>query len=305
MSGPVHKLDGNQMLAVAPEETVWLSASAGTGKTHVLSSRVLRLLLQPGVTPSSVLCLTFTKAGATEMAARIKGELAEWVRLPDVDLFARLDSIGAPTDDATRKRARALFASVLDCPGGGLRIDTIHAFSQWLLAAFPHVAGLGPGTRPMEDRERAILSRQVLADLLVRAEQEPLGDPQLLDAVADLSLRMGPDDVEAYLLSCAEAREAWFGPGGWQEPMRPNVLRLLGLPSDADAAGLAGMCGDAAFDVASLRRCMEINAAWTAKTGQEGAAAIGAWLGGDEATRLADIDALASVFLTQTLKTFW
>lgn len=299
MSGSPQKLDGNQMLAVVPDDTVWLSASAGTGKTHVLASRVLRLLLQPSVDPSAVLCLTFTKAGATEMATRIKDTLAKWVRLADVDLFAQLDAIGAPSDDATRDRARTLFAKVLDCPGGGLRIDTIHAFAQWLLAAFPHEAGLIPGTRPIEDRERAVLARQVLADLLVRAQNDPLGDPQLLDALADLSLRMGPDEVEAYLLRCAQARDAWFGPGGWQEPMRPRLLGLLGLPSDADEASLAAICADDAFDVASLRRCMEINAAWTAKTGQEAAATIGAWLADSHAARLAGIDGLASVFLTQ------
>ncbi|MCZ3174259.1 hypothetical protein NYZ25_20030, partial [Acinetobacter baumannii] len=80
---------------------------------------------------------TFTKAGATEMAARINGTLAEWVRLEDTQLFQRLDAIGAPTDPDTRARARTLFTAVLDSPGGGLRIDTIHAFSQWLLATFP------------------------------------------------------------------------------------------------------------------------------------------------------------------------
>ena len=67
-SPSIHPLHGNQMKAVEPDETVWLSASAGTGKTQVLSSRVLRLLLKPGVEPSQILCLTFTKAGATEMA---------------------------------------------------------------------------------------------------------------------------------------------------------------------------------------------------------------------------------------------
>jgi len=297
--GAVHPLRDNQLRAVAPEETVWLSASAGTGKTQVLSSRVLRLLLRPDVLPSQILCLTFTRAGATEMAARINGTLAEWVRLSDTELFRRLDAIGAPTDPQTRERARTLFATVLDCPGGGLRIDTIHAFAQWLLGAFPEEAGLQPGTRAMEDRDRALLARQVLADLLVRAQQEPLGDPQLLDALADLSLRMGPDDVEAWLLRCAEARSAWIGPGAWQEPMRPRVLHLLGLPADADADLVASLCADETFDVASLRRCREANAAWSAKKGQDAAHAIAGWLAADPPARAAGIDALADVFLTK------
>ena len=85
----VARLQDNQLKAVAPEETVWLSASAGTGKTQVLSSRVLRLLLQPEVTPSQILCLTFTKAGAAEMATRINATLAEWVRLPETGAPSR------------------------------------------------------------------------------------------------------------------------------------------------------------------------------------------------------------------------
>lgn len=298
MSTP-HRLHGSQMDAVAPEDTVWLSASAGTGKTQVLSSRVLRLLLRPGVEPSQILCLTFTKAGATEMAARINEKLARWVRLGETQLALELDAIGADVGPESLRHARTLFAAVLDCPGGGLRIDTIHAFSQWLLAAFPLESGLLPGTRPMEDRERVLLARQVLADLLVGAECDPLGDPQLLEAVADLSLRLGPDAVQGFLLRCASAREAWFGPGSWQEPMRPNVLRLLGLPSDADEDALAQMCADEAFDVASLRRCLDVNRSWKAATGQKAADAIGAWLAGSPAQRAAGLEALTGVFLTK------
>ena len=302
MSGPaaVHPLHGNQMRAVDPRETVWLSASAGTGKTQVLSSRVLRLLLQPSVDPSQILCLTFTKAGATEMAARINGTLAEWVRLGEFDLRARLAAIGAQASEENLARARTLFASVLDSPGGGLRIDTIHAFSQWLLATFPLEADLIPGSRPMEDRERDLLARQVLADLLVDAENGPFGDPALLQAVEQLSLRHGPDAVMAFLLRCASAREAWFGPGSWQAgDMRLNVLRLLGLPSDADREWLCARCEDAAFDVRSLRHCMAVNNEWGTKTGLAAVDAISEWLLGNGAQRLDSLDALAREFLTQ------
>ena len=293
MSAPkVYPLHGNQMDAVRPDETVWLSASAGTGKTQVLSSRVLRLLLQPQVEPSQILCLTFTKAGATEMAARINDKLARWVRLDDVRLAEELKAIGAEFGREALARARTLFAAVLDCPGGGLRIDTIHAFSQWLLGAFPQEANLVPGTRPMEDHERTLLSRQVLADLLVAAEQEPLGDPQLLSALADLSLRMGPDEVQGWLLRCAEAREAWFGPGAWQEPMRPRINQLLGLPADADKEAIVAMCSDEAFDTASLRRCQMTLADWNSATGRDGAAAIEGWLSRDAAARAETIDEL-------------
>ena len=125
------------------------------------------------------------------------------------------------------------FASVLDCPGGGLRIDTIHAFAQWLLAAFPSEAGLLPGVRAMEDRDRDLLLREVLAELLLVAERT--NDAATLDALARLSVRMGPDKVPAWLLRCASARDAWTGPGGWLPPMKDGVHRLLGLPADASS----------------------------------------------------------------------
>ena len=191
-AGQARELAGNQALAVEPADSVWLSASAGTGKTQVLSSRVLRLLLQEDVDPSQILCLTFTKAGATEMAARINETLAGWVRMKDAELAGHLKAIGADIGPGTLGRARTLFAAVLDCPGGGLRIDTIHAFAQWLLGAFPHEAGLLPGTRAMEDRDRALLARQVLADLLLDAEAR--GDARSLDTLTDLAVRFARTD---------------------------------------------------------------------------------------------------------------
>ena len=202
----VFPLQGNQAAAVDPRDSVWLSASAGTGKTQVLSARVLRLLLEQDCEPESLLCLTFTKAGAAEMATRVNDVLASWVRMDDALLATDLKAIGAPVDDTTRDRARTLFAKVLDCPGGGLRIDTIHAFSQWLLAAFPEEAGLVPGTRAMEDRERELLIREVLSDLLLDADSDDR------DALAMLSIRHGPDGAKSWLMRCAETLDLWTGP---------------------------------------------------------------------------------------------
>ncbi len=292
----VLSLTSEQLPAVDPDEVVWLSASAGTGKTQVLSARVLRLLLQGNVSPSQVLCLTFTKVGATEMAARINDVLASWVRASDTSLAADLIAIGADHSPVTVGRARTLFAEVLDCPGGGLRIDTIHAFAQWLLAAFPHEAGLVPGVKAMEDRDRAVLLRQVLADLLVTAEQT--NDAAALEAFAELSIRLGPDAVESYLLRCAQARDAWDGPGGWQPPMEARLRRLLGLPGDADEAGLPAMCGDEAFDTDALRCCLSAYAQWNGKKGREGRVIIAEWLSESIDKRLEMLPNLHKVLFT-------
>ena len=105
-NGLVFPLLDNQLLAADPEDNVWLSASAGTGKTQVLSARVLRLLLREDVSPSQILCLTFTKAGAAEMANRINAVLARWVRLPATTLAKELGYLGADIGPATLDRAR-------------------------------------------------------------------------------------------------------------------------------------------------------------------------------------------------------
>ncbi|MGV3555036.1 MAG: double-strand break repair helicase AddA [Croceibacterium sp.] len=283
MSGKVYPLKDEQALAVEPRDSVWLSASAGTGKTQVLSARVLRLLLTEGVEPGQILCLTFTKAGAAEMATRVNEVLAEWVRMEETALAADLNAIGERATPEALSRARSLFAQVLDCPGGGLRIDTIHAFSQWLLAAFPEEAGLIPGTRAMEDRDRDLLAHRLLADLLVEWERH--GEAYLLGAIERLSVEMGPDGARKWLMRCAEAREAWFGPGGWQEPLDDRVRGLLGLPAGAGPEIVAALCEDGQFDCGALRACLDTLSSWNTTTGREGAEAIRAWLALDPVGR--------------------
>ncbi|MDG5748568.1 double-strand break repair helicase AddA [Qipengyuania sp. XHP0207] len=293
MSGKVYPLQGKQRPAVEPKDSVWLSASAGTGKTQVLSARVLRLLLEPGADPSQILCLTFTKAGAAEMAVRVNSVLARWVRMDEAELATELGFLGAPGDPETRSRARALFARVLDCPGGGLRIDTIHAFAQYLLAAFPGEAGLLPGARPMEDRERDLLSREVLHQLLES------GDPRILDAVGEMSRRKGPDAVRSWLMRCARHMDLWEGPTAWLSPMANRVRQLLGMPSDADEIWVAEACSDERFPVEAMLACSRINAEWGTKIGLGNAGFAASWLAGSPQQRLAAIDGFFGTLVTK------
>ena len=161
-------MKGAQALAADPGVHAALSASAGTGKTQVLTARVLRLLLK-GASPESILCLTFTKAAAAEMSNRIGARLAAWVRLKRAELWNDLEALGEEPSERLVERARQLFAKVLDCPGG-LKIQTIHAFAQSLLAAFPAEAGIVPGFQPIEGRAEQELVRRTLADLMADAE---------------------------------------------------------------------------------------------------------------------------------------
>ncbi|ASJ91133.1 double-strand break repair helicase AddA [Porphyrobacter sp. CACIAM 03H1] len=284
--GLVFPLAGNQLLAADPEDNVWLSASAGTGKTQVLSARVLRLLLREDVAPSQILCLTFTKAGAAEMANRINAVLARWVRLPETKLFEELGHLGAPNDPATRERARSLFASVLDCPGGGLRIDTIHAFAQFLIGNFPEEAGLAPGTRVMDDRSRELLAREVLTDLVEEAERTH--DVAVLDGIRLFTTRKDPSALHGWLMRAADAQDLWKGPGSWQSPMIARVRQTLGMPADAGEEWASEVLHRDLFPDDILLALLPALEGWKAKTGQEAAAFVRHWLSLDLPARVGE-----------------
>ncbi|MDT8758310.1 double-strand break repair helicase AddA [Sphingomonas psychrotolerans] len=283
---PLHPLKGNQRRASDPARHIWLSASAGTGKTQVLAARVWRLLLA-GVDPGAILCLTFTKAGAAEMSERITSRLARWVRASDAELVADLEALGESIAPEGRARARTLFAKVLDAPGGGIRIQTIHSFCQSLLAAFPVEAGLVPGFRPLDQREEAVLAREALAEMLIDAARE--GRMGLIDSVGALSLRLGEGKAEAFLKICASNAEAMAAlPSGIQ----PFLRRAMNLPAGDIAAEIERCCGDDDFDCAGLREIAAMNAAWGTKSGLARAEEIAMWLTlppGKRAARLADL----------------
>ena len=165
-------LEGAQATAVGSERPCHAVGIGGHGQDAVLTGRVLRLLLS-GAAPETILCLTFTKAGAAEMANRIGAQLAAWVRMPEADLKKDLFALGERDDPASRQRARRLFAKVLDAPGG-LRIQTIHSFAQALLAAFRQKRG----SRPVSAQSRAGPSRNWRArhSPILLADAEASGD---------------------------------------------------------------------------------------------------------------------------------
>ena len=168
-----------QTAASDPSYSVWVEASAGTGKTKVLSDRVLRLLLD-GVHPMKILCLTYTKAAAVEMSNRISERLSKWTIISDEDLEENLQKLFSKEslqtqDFATyKKRARTLFAILLDTPGG-LKIQTIHSFCQEILKRFPLEAGVTPYFDILDDIDSQTALRQIGQELLCeyhKAEQK-------------------------------------------------------------------------------------------------------------------------------------
>ncbi|MEP1962684.1 double-strand break repair helicase AddA [Tateyamaria sp.] len=162
-----------QHSAAEPMASTWLSANAGSGKTRVLTDRVARLLLEE-VEPQHILCLTYTKAAASEMQNRLFQRLGAWAMLGDDDLRAALADLGlerAPTDEDLL-RARTLFARAIETPGG-LKIQTIHSFCASLLRRFPLEAGVSPQFTEIEDRAADLL-RAELVDQMADGADAPI-----------------------------------------------------------------------------------------------------------------------------------
>ena len=288
------ELKDEQALASDPAVHAALSASAGTGKTQVLTARVLRLLLK-GARPESILCLTFTKAAAAEMANRIGERLAAWVRLKESELGGDLLALGELNDPPTRQRARQLFAKVLDCPGG-LKIQTIHSFAQSLLAAFPAEAGIVPGFQPIEGRAEQELVRRTLADLM--AEAEVSGDEGLIGDVQKLSRRLGETGAVEYLQACAQRGHALAALGS-REGIENAIRQLMNLPAQSVEEYIANDCGDDRFDCDLLRAVADANRKWGARTGLGHAEVIERWLLLTPIERAAELDQLRKVVLTE------
>lgn len=162
-----------QLAASNPEKSIWVEASAGTGKTKVLSDRVLRLLLA-GVDPAKILCLTYTKAAAVEMNERIAKRLSSWAIEEEFSLEKELRKLlGNSFQEKNKKNimnfARTLFAVLLDTRGG-MKIQTIHSFCQDILKRFPLEAGVSPYFEVLDNRSAKEILQRIKLDLLKLAD---------------------------------------------------------------------------------------------------------------------------------------
>ena len=206
-----------QIDAARPETSTWLSANAGSGKTRVLTDRVARLLLEE-VDPQNILCLTYTKAAASEMQNRLLKRLGTWAMKPDAELQAELAELGAAkaADAGYYKNARRLFAKAIETPGG-LRIQTIHSFCASLLRRFPLEAGVTPQFTELDDRTSAQLREQVADDLSSSEDAQVM-----LDIIAHL----GGNDFEKFTASIV-SNKAKFA----KELTREELCASVNIPA--------------------------------------------------------------------------
>lgn len=287
-----------QRLAADPTSSVWVAASAGSGKTSVLTDRVLALLLS-GTRPERILCLTFTRAAAAEMAQRINRRLALWATEPDAhvrkEVAELLDEI---PDESRLDLARQLFARVLDVPGG-LKIQTIHGFCQSLLGRFPLEAGIAPHFEAMDERSAA--------ELLIGARDSVLSaardGERLADALAIVTEHIQEDafgDMMALLASDRGRLRRLLARHGGTEGVARIVARKLGIALGRTADGIvADACRDGAFDADALAAAAAALLQGTEKTDQPRGRLIGQWLESDADTRSAGFDDYAQAYLTQ------
>ena len=152
-----------QKKACHPTTCIWVNASAGSGKTKVLTDRFVNLLLT-GTNPEKILCLTFTKAAAAEMASRVRGLLKKWTLLENEALKKEIQLISdLPVTTELLEKAKSLFSTILALPGG-LNIMTIHSFCTYILKHFPLEAGISPNFDVMDDQQaKTILTQSILA----------------------------------------------------------------------------------------------------------------------------------------------
>ncbi|WP_420407688.1 double-strand break repair helicase AddA [Hoeflea sp.] len=290
-----------QNRAATPSLSAWVSANAGSGKTHVLARRVIRLLLR-GARPSAILCLTYTKAAAAEMSNRVFRTLADWVLLDDAELTGRLAELEGEKPEAGQLiRARRLFATALETPGG-LKIQTIHAFCEAVLHRFPLEANI-PGHFSVLDDDKA-------AELLAEARRELMStqsfetDPDLAEAVMQALETGGEAGFDKLLAGLYHRRReylAFQAVAGDANGAAALIRGALGLEAEENEAGIVSRAWPLdALPVDYVRDVHEFAA--SAKSASRafdfsyGILAVHSRSGSDPAARL---DLLKQVFFTK------
>jgi ATP-dependent helicase/nuclease subunit A len=272
-----------------PDRSAWVAANAGSGKTHVLAQRVIRLLLS-GVDPTHILCITFTKAAAANMANRVFDDLRAWTLLDDDALDAAMRRTGVKrVDAAQRQRARQLFALALETPGG-LKVHTIHAFCTQLLHLFPFEANVAARFEVLDETAEHQTLEKLSLDVMLKAAEapdSPLGRAlaQAVIAAADVTFR----DMVREVIRARDKLTRWVESAGGMPQAIAQLSQALGLAPDDTVAKV---------DAAMFNDSLIPNPEW---------AAVGAALSGGSKTdkdQGARFHALATLNGTELLDTY-
>jgi ATP-dependent helicase/nuclease subunit A len=221
-----------QARASNPAASAFVSANAGSGKTFVLVQRVIRLLLDD-VPPEKILCVTFTKAAAANMAERVFTTLGHWVTLDDDALDAAIGETGIAHPTAKlRRSARKLFACALETPGG-LKVQTIHALCTRLLQQFPFEANVPARFAVLDERDQNEMMERANLAVLLEASRNPdsATGGALMTAMASAADVTFKDVVREACLS-RDHFMAWTDAAGSAEAAAAQMSAALGLAAD-------------------------------------------------------------------------
>jgi ATP-dependent helicase/nuclease subunit A len=222
-----------QARASDPASSAFVSANAGSGKTHVLVQRVIRLLLD-GVPPEKILCITFTKAAAANMAERVFTTLGHWVTLDDTKLDAAIRDVGIARPDAMlRSRARELFTCALETPGG-LKVQTIHALCTRLLQQFPFEANVPARFAVLDERDQTEMMERANLKVLLNASRDPESSAgRALDIAMSSAADVTFKDVVREACLSRDHFMAWTDSAGSAGAAMAQVSSALGIdPSE-------------------------------------------------------------------------
>ena len=284
-----------QYKAADPAQSVWVSANAGTGKTRVLTNRILRLLIN-GAAVTDILAVTYTRAAAAEMRDRLFATLARWAVIAETDLTQEIANMGIPQPSQDQiKRARQLFAHLLDQPTG-VRIETVHAFAQSVLRRFPLEAGVQPYFDLASDDQIRMMKTQAQAQILTSADPlvmrsllslgQNIAENQMVDLTSQMlafpdvlaMARSNPVALKARLFDALGARDAAEDPDASKKAIIAEAL--ANLPDD-QLKRLIGVCRDGNT------------------TEQKFSNGLASWMGLDDDQKPEHFLGLVEVFLTQ------
>lgn len=288
-----------QAEASDPAASAWVAANAGSGKTHVLAQRVIRLLLD-GVDPAKILCITFTKAAAANMANRVFDELRRWTTLDDARLDAAIRRISDVRPDLVRRAlARRLFALALETPGG-LKVQTIHAFCTRLLHQFPFEANVAARFDVLDEAAEAHLLGEISLGVLLDAALEPEGalGRALATAMAVAADQTFKDVVGEALRKRAAVR-TWIDHGGGIAAAIAGLCKALGVSAHQSIDAIDSEIVDGPLLPTSQWTAAAATLARGSKLDQEQARRLVAALGAAGSQR---VDLYLGLFLTGKLE---
>ena len=291
----IHDAVMTQFDAADPAQSVWVSANAGTGKTRVLTNRILRLLIN-GAAVTDILAVTYTRAAAAEMRDRLFATLARWAVIAETELTQEIKAMGIPRPSQDQiKQGRQLFAHLLDQPTG-VRIETVHAFAQSVLRRFPLEAGVQPYFDLASDDQIRMMKSEAQAQILTS------GDPLVMRSLLSLGQNIAENQMVELTSQMLAFPEILVLAKSNPVELKTRLFEALGVgdaaedPEKTKQAMIAEMT--AALPHGVLKRlvglCHDGNA-----TEKKFSTGLSAWLKLNDDQKQDNITALAEVFLNK------